>query len=292
MEQSLQNQISGSINPEAILKVLPTKEKPKRNSYKKATRIVKNSVKGKTSKITKEQGFRNYLQYTDPLLLNNNELDQSDLANSLSKILNLFVPDKMGTEKIQEVKNFVATQTPVDANDIKTEVIPDRNLLRDAAEKRANKKQNEYKDIVKEASKAGQERLDRIQNSAATKIQKVARGSKIRQIFNDYKAELDKSPVKKRIAYMETGTIQDPLIVLQSPAKTRNYKKQNEAASKIQQFMKENTSKPSRKDATRQRGRPVGSKNRTPEEIQQDVLNKMYGLTLVKSKKSKKSKND
>ena len=101
MDQQLQNQISGSINPETILKVLPVKEKPKKNSYKKASKIVKSSVpkKTKATKITKEQGFGNYLQYTDPLLLNNNELDQSDLANSLAKILNVFTPKKWKLKK-------------------------------------------------------------------------------------------------------------------------------------------------------------------------------------------------
>ena len=253
MEQPVQNQLSMT---DTILKILPPKQKPKRMSYKTATKKVKNAVKGKTKNISKEQGFRQYLKYVDPLLQNNDELDQSDLAGNIAKIINALVPNKVQEDKLKEVQKFIK-QEPID---IKTEVIatvrPDRNIIADAAEKRAQKKQNE----------------------AATKIQKITRGSRTRQTYNVLKEGLDKSPIKKKIAFLETGTPQQPLIVLQSPMKTRNYNKQNEAASKIQQFMKENTSKPSRKEATRQRqrGRPVGSKNRTPEEKQQDTLNKLY----------------
>ena len=147
MEQNLQNQILGSINfeaiknnkllkPETVSNFLHFKEKPKRKSTKEATNIVRSSVKGRTKKISQEQGFRQYLQYTDPLLLNNNELDQSDLANNLTNILNVFAPKNMETEKMKEVQKFVATEIPEDVNEI--QVVADKKLSLKAAQKRFN----------------------------------------------------------------------------------------------------------------------------------------------------------
>lgn len=235
MNQATQTQLTGQHNPEAlskaILDVLPKREKPKRNSYKTATRIVKNSVKGRTTKITKEQGFRNYIQYTDPLLLSNNEIDQSDIATTLAKILNVFSPNKMETEKVKEVKKYVATQTPVDANDIVSEIQQKVKTDNSAAKIQAlvrgvNFRKNKLPALI-EADVLNKE------NKAATKIQKVARGAQIRQSYNAIKPVLDKSPMTKKLAYIEKGTPTEPLIVAQSPAKTKNVNKKQEASKTL-----------------------------------------------------------
>lgn len=164
MDQNLQNQLTG-----AILKVLPVKEKPKRRSYQKSSEIVKKSVKGKTKNISKEQGFRQYLKYTDPLLLNNNELDQSDLAKSFGEILNVFTPQKMNTEKIKEVERFIALEKPVDTNDVKTEVKPELNP-----------------------------------DQAATKIAKVYKGLKTKENYKLVKNEIDKGIIDKSVISIES----------------------------------------------------------------------------------------
>jgi len=231
MDQATQTQLTGQYNPEAILNVLPKREKKPRNSYKTASRIVRNSVKGRTKKITKEQGFRNYLQYTDPLLLSNNEIDQSDIATTLAKILNVFAPNPIETEKVKEVGKYVSTQTPVDPNDIVSEIQQKVKTDKSAAKIQAlvrgvNYRKNKLPALI-EADVLNK------QNKAATKIQKIARGAQIRQTYNAIKPVLDKSPVLKKIAYIEKGTPSDPLIVAQSPAKTRNLNKKQEAAKTI-----------------------------------------------------------
>jgi hypothetical protein len=257
MDQSVQTQLTGQYNPEAILNVLPKREKKPRNSYKTATRIVKNSVKGRTTKITKEQGFRNYLQYTDPLLLSNNEIDQSDIATTLAKILNVFAPNPIETEKVKEIGKYVSTQTPVDPNDIATEVQQKVKTDKSAAKIQAlvrgvNYRKNKLPALI-EADVLNK------QNKAATKIQKVARGAQIRQTYNAIKPELDKSPMKKKLAYIEKGTPKEPLIVVQSPAKTRNVNKElnrkKEIVSKVSKSIETQTYK-------NPVGRPKGSKNK------------------------------
>ena len=68
-----------------------TPNKPKRISNKKATKIVKNSVKGKNINVSQEQGFRNYIKYTDPLLKVSDETtDKSKIASDISQLLNVF----------------------------------------------------------------------------------------------------------------------------------------------------------------------------------------------------------
>lgn len=212
MDQNLQNQLTG-----AILKVLPVKEKPVRKSYKKSSEIVKKSVKGKTKNVSKEQGFRQYLKYTDPLLLNNNELDQSDLAKSFGEILNVFTPQKMNTEKIKEVERFVALEKPVDTNDVKTEI---RNKTADAAQKR----------------------LD-YQNMAATKIAKIVKGNMTREAYKNAKKALDKGLVAdKRIATIESsGYPESPLALGVSPKKELKLK--IESINKIKKAFKKSVEK-------------------------------------------------
>lgn len=125
MERTVENQLLGITVKQVQDNILPKKIKPKRQSLKDAQKQVEGSVRrrGKVPKnISKEQGFRNYVKYTDPLLLNNNEIDQGDIANSIANILNVFHPNKMGTEKMQEVQKFMVKEKPVDVNDIKTEI--------------------------------------------------------------------------------------------------------------------------------------------------------------------------
>jgi hypothetical protein len=197
MEQQLQNQLTGAINA-----VLPKQQKPKRNSYKKASKIVEESVpKGKrTKKISQEQGFRNYLQYTDPLLLKNNELDQSDLANSFAEILNVFAPQKMGTEKIKEVEKFVALEKPVDVNDVETE----------------------------------------IRDNAATKIKKIFKGKQTRDAYKQAIENINQSGLKKNTAVIEsTGLADAPLAIGQSPMKLKKYNSKLTIKDLRQQVAKE-----------------------------------------------------
>ena len=238
MEQQLQDQISGSINPEAVLDLI--RKKPKRNSYRKAAAIVKNSVKGRKTKITKEQGFRNYLQYTDPLLLSNNEIDQSDIATSLANLLNVFAPKKMETPEVQQIKKFVSTEITADPSDIDTEI--DNQNKKSAATKiqglarGVNFRKKELPKLIEADVKDKQRKRE---EKAATTIQKLARGSRVKQTYNTIKHVLDKLPATKATSFIQGGTPEQPLKIDRSPAKTRNFEKKDAAAKKITKFVRD-----------------------------------------------------
>lgn len=235
MDQNLQNQLTG-----AILKVLPVKEKPVRKSYKKSSEIVKKSVKGKTKNVSKEQGFRQYLKYTDPLLLNNNELDQSDLAKSFGEILNVFTPQKMNTEKIKEVERFVALEKPVDTNDVKTEVKPEltasiKKIAKDAV-------QNETDTLSAVMKRKLEQNKLKLKGESVTKISKIVKGNITREAFKNAKETLDRSNIDKRIANIESsGSPDSPLAVGKSPKKELKLK--SESANIIKKAFKKSAEK-------------------------------------------------
>jgi hypothetical protein len=104
-----------------LLSTLPdAPTKKTRPSNRTAKRIVKNSVKGKTTKISVEQGFRNYLKYTDPLLQESDETDQSKLADDMEKIINLVKPaENISKSAVKHLRN-----EPVDKGDILSEIQP------------------------------------------------------------------------------------------------------------------------------------------------------------------------
>ena len=104
-----------------LLSTLPDTAKKPRPSNRTAKRIVKNSVKGKTTKISAEQGFRNYLKYTDPLLQESDETtDQSKLADDMEKIINLVQPaENISKSAVKHLRN-----EPVDKGDILSEIQP------------------------------------------------------------------------------------------------------------------------------------------------------------------------
>lgn len=248
MERGVENQLLGITAKQVQESILPTKIKPKRQSLKQAQNQVQGSVRGKVKNISKEQGFRNYVKYTDPLLLNNNEIDQSDIANSIANILNVFAPNKMKTEKIQQVQKFMTKEKPVDVNDVKTEVKPDENLLKNQAAtkiqalaKGAVFRTNQLPNIVEENIKLKYDK-------AATKIQSVYRGSDTRQQIKNWKGEIQKMPkIKKETGYLETPESKgDAIIYSHSPAKTQKYntrlqekeKQKIEKATKLQAVIK------------------------------------------------------
>ena len=86
-----------------LLRTLPDVPKKTRPSNKTATKTVKNSVKGVRSNISGEQGFRNYLKYTDPLLRMSDETtDESKLTDDMDKILSMINPEKQLEQKAQQ----------------------------------------------------------------------------------------------------------------------------------------------------------------------------------------------
>lgn len=182
MNQEVNKQLigGGDLTKSIIDGFLP---KPKRLSQRQATKKVKNSVKGKKTKITQEQGFRNYMKYTDPLLLTNNEdIDRSDLADDINKLLDIFHPKQMKNDKIKEVENFVLKQEPVDVNDLASEVKVDRNKLADAASQRIQ--DNEER-----------------KNISATKIQKAYTRSKTKDMTKETQRQYE---ILKKIPYDKT----------------------------------------------------------------------------------------
>ena len=242
MERGVENQLLGITAKQVQDSILPTKIKPKRQSLKKAQKQVQGSVKGKVKNISKEQGFRNYVKYTDPLLLNNNEIDQSDIANSIANILNVFHPNKMKTEKLQQVQNFMVKEKPVDVNDVKTEVKPDENLLKNKA---ATKIQALTKGAVFRTNKLPnivEENIKYKFDKAATKIQAVYRGNDTRKEVKRWQEKISNMPsIQKQTGYLETPENKgDAMTYVHSPEKTRKYntrlqeKKREEKATKLQ----------------------------------------------------------
>lgn len=114
--------------------------KRKKIGNTRATAKVKKSVKGKTTGITSEQGFRNYLKYTDPMLQYSDETtDASKIANDLSQILSTFKPNTaphvLEPEKkvVEKAKKYLKKE-PVSDKDIASEIatLPiSRQLLAD-----------------------------------------------------------------------------------------------------------------------------------------------------------------
>lgn len=128
-------------------RILPPKKK--RISNANASVKVKKSVKGKTSGITTEQGFRNYLKYTDPMLQESDETtDTSKIAKDLSEILSAFKPHNVAPhilepdkQVIEKVKKHLVKE-PVENRDLANEIVAlpiSRQLFADKPEERQNR---------------------------------------------------------------------------------------------------------------------------------------------------------
>jgi hypothetical protein len=98
-----------------LQRLLPKKT---RLTSSQATAKVRKSVKGKTKSISQEQGFRNYLKYTDPMLQVSDETtDASKINNDLEQILSVF--DK--SDNVYDMQKDI-----VNDSEIKTEIIPEK----------------------------------------------------------------------------------------------------------------------------------------------------------------------
>ena len=94
--------------------------KKKRLIATEATEKVKKSVKGSSKSITTEQGFRNYVKYTDPMLQFSDETtDVSKIASDLTEILSVFNK----TNNVYDLQKDV-----VNKEEIKAEIVPDKFL--------------------------------------------------------------------------------------------------------------------------------------------------------------------
>ena len=187
-----------------LLSTLPDTNKKPRASNRTAKRIVKNSVKGKTTKISAEQGFRNYLKYTDPLLQESDETtDQSKYADDIEKIINLVNP----AEDISKSAQKYLRKEPIDNADISSEIQP-MNLFKSSTPAKPSKKASIeiYKSpaqIKKEEDKRLKEELkkeeEEIKNKSATAIQSAVRNSKAKKELNNLKEEKSATAIQSAV---------------------------------------------------------------------------------------------
>jgi hypothetical protein len=173
---------------EMLLRTLPDVPKKPRPSNRAATKLVKNSVRGRKTKITGEQGFRNYLKYTDPLLQESDETtDKSKLADDMEKILNMIAP----SGNIDKTAEIYLRNEPVENADALSEIsaqplskyVKQKRNEEQAAEKIENFLEKSVK-TKREAQK---------KNKSAVVIQSAVRGKKARDELKKEKEEAEMS---------------------------------------------------------------------------------------------------
>lgn len=246
MDQNLQNQITFN----DVLKVLPKKEKPKRKTEKEAKNIIKKAIKGRVKGITQEQGFRQYKKYTEPLLFDNNSLDQSEIASSLAKILNFIAPKKVEEQKLKEVEKFIKNEIPVNVPDVQNEITPtptpvvDRKLLARAAEKRIPLQLGGDENIIDELNKKAKEKTQQRKEKAQKVLKELGQNAKYKKLKSSYE-EIAKEAAKDGAeALQEKSSIKIQKAVRNYNAKKEltNLQKEsnikNEAVMKIQKAVR------------------------------------------------------
>lgn len=168
-----------------LLRTLPDSPKKPRRSNSSAKKVVKNSVKAKTTKISGEQGFRNYLKYTDPLLQESDETtDKSKLADDIEKIINLVKP----AENIEKSAQKFLRNEPIDRGDILSEIKP----VKLAFTPKKKPLIDEISSSAKPSKKSEKETEEKIKNKSATAIQSALRASKAKKEVKNLKEEKQK----------------------------------------------------------------------------------------------------
>ena len=178
-----------------LLRSLPDVPKIPRPSNRTAAKVVKNSVRGKKTKITGEQGFRNYLKYTDPLLQESDETtDKSKLADDMEKILSMMTP------KTAEV--YIRNE-PVDNADALSEISaqPIGKILEKKRKEEASAAKIE--NFLMKSVKAKREKKQQQEESAAVH-QAAVRATKARKEVKKEK-EMQTEP-NGYLKYMGEGT--------------------------------------------------------------------------------------
>lgn len=173
---------------EMLLRTLPDVPKKPRPSNRAATKLVKNSVRGRKTKITGEQGFRNYLKYTDPLLQESDETtDKSKLADDMEKILNMIAP----TENINKTAEIYLRNEPVENADALSEISA-QPLSKYVKQKRKEEEAAEKIEQFLEKS-VKTKREEQKKNKSAVVIQSAVRGKKARDELKKEKEEAEMS---------------------------------------------------------------------------------------------------
>lgn len=241
-----------------LLSTLPDTPKKPRASNRTAKRIVKNSVKGKTTKISAEQGFRNYLKYTDPLLQESDETtDRSKYADDIEKIINL-VNSAGGAESLNPAEGIsksaqkVLRNEPIERGDILSEIQPIKLATSTPAKPSKKPLIEIYKSPAQRKNKE-----EEIKNKSATAIQSAVRNSKAKKELNNLKEEKQNK---------SANVIQSAIRNSQAKKELNNLKlqeEQNKSANIIQSAVRNSKAKKEMLGALKEKKTTLNKLNKT-----------------------------